>query len=163
MLVQWQGQNNFLFFIFFLMLRLPPRSTRTDTLFPYTTLFRSWLSPIERRGASCSGIIASSPMISHHWSPLPRASCGYAEVFGCFYDLSTPPRRCSDRSQSNGSARQACAYQQPNRRRWSRSRSGISSSYHWAPLSCTGKCEVPLSPRSFLASGPLFPIPALGE
>src|SRR3546814_11926496 len=25
----------------FLMLRLPPRSTRTDTLFPYTTLFRS--------------------------------------------------------------------------------------------------------------------------
>src|SRR3546814_15462774 len=29
----------FLFFI--LMIRLPPRSTRTDTLFPYTTLFRS--------------------------------------------------------------------------------------------------------------------------
>src|SRR3546814_19512010 len=27
--------------IFFLMLRHPPRSTRTDTLFPYTTLFRS--------------------------------------------------------------------------------------------------------------------------
>src|SRR3546814_8980769 len=27
--------------IFFLMVRRPPRSTRTDTLFPYTTLFRS--------------------------------------------------------------------------------------------------------------------------
>src|SRR3546814_16133183 len=27
--------------VFFLMLRRPPRSTRTDTLFPYTTLFRS--------------------------------------------------------------------------------------------------------------------------
>src|SRR3546814_14666882 len=26
---------------FFLMTRRPPRSTRTDTLFPYTTLFRS--------------------------------------------------------------------------------------------------------------------------
>src|SRR3546814_12190857 len=26
---------------FFLMIRLPPRSTRTDTLFPYTTLVRS--------------------------------------------------------------------------------------------------------------------------
>src|SRR3546814_16013118 len=26
---------------FFLSIRLPPRSTRTDTLFPYTTLFRS--------------------------------------------------------------------------------------------------------------------------
>src|SRR3546814_16162086 len=28
---------------FFLMIRRPPRSTRTDTLFPYTTLFRSSL------------------------------------------------------------------------------------------------------------------------
>src|SRR3546814_15986210 len=27
--------------MFFLMMRRPPRSTRTDTLFPYTTLFRS--------------------------------------------------------------------------------------------------------------------------
>src|SRR3546814_8061743 len=28
-------------FFFFLMIRRPPRSTRTDTLLPYTTLFRS--------------------------------------------------------------------------------------------------------------------------
>src|SRR3546814_11242790 len=28
-------------FFVFLMIRRPPRSTRTDTLFPYTTLFRS--------------------------------------------------------------------------------------------------------------------------
>src|SRR3546814_9050994 len=34
-------------FFFFLMIRRPPRSTRTDTLFPYTTLFRS-------RGTGCS-------------------------------------------------------------------------------------------------------------
>src|SRR3546814_7909764 len=31
----------FICFFFFLMIRRPPRSTRTDTLFPYTTLFRS--------------------------------------------------------------------------------------------------------------------------
>src|SRR3546814_17206392 len=31
----------FFVFLFFLSLRRPPRSTRTDTLFPYTTLFRS--------------------------------------------------------------------------------------------------------------------------
>src|SRR3546814_16244553 len=31
--------------MFFLMIRRPPRSTRTDTLFPYTTLFRS-VSPL---------------------------------------------------------------------------------------------------------------------
>src|SRR3546814_16410188 len=30
-----------LLLFFFLMIRRPPRSTRTDTLFPYTTLFRS--------------------------------------------------------------------------------------------------------------------------
>src|SRR3546814_9687335 len=32
----------FLFIFFFLMIRRPPRSTRTDTLVPYTTLFRSF-------------------------------------------------------------------------------------------------------------------------
>src|SRR3546814_7700929 len=30
--------------VFFLMIRRPPRSTRTDTLFPYTTLFRSFMT-----------------------------------------------------------------------------------------------------------------------
>src|SRR3546814_4120877 len=40
----------FLFFVFFfLMIRRPPRSTRTDTLFPYTTLFRSGTMAIRRR------------------------------------------------------------------------------------------------------------------
>src|SRR3546814_6286323 len=33
----------FLLFVFCLMIRRPPRSTRTDTLFPYTTLFRSFV------------------------------------------------------------------------------------------------------------------------
>src|SRR3546814_21128143 len=32
----------YFWFFFFLMIRRPPRSTRPDTLFPYTTLFRSW-------------------------------------------------------------------------------------------------------------------------
>src|SRR3546814_12775873 len=39
--------------LFFLMIRRPPRSTRTDTLFPYTTLFRSGarlLDPGDRVG-----------------------------------------------------------------------------------------------------------------
>src|SRR3546814_17993771 len=34
---------------FFLMIRRPPRSTLTDTLFPYTTLFRSRHGAGERR------------------------------------------------------------------------------------------------------------------
>src|SRR3546814_1071705 len=35
--------------IFFLMIRRPPRSTRTDTLFPYTTLFRSVFRSLDHR------------------------------------------------------------------------------------------------------------------
>src|SRR3546814_10695662 len=51
------------------MIRRPPRPTRTDTLFPYTTLFRSWhcgrracrpggaprnlLSPLDRGDRQC--------------------------------------------------------------------------------------------------------------
>src|SRR3546814_8772422 len=33
------------------MIRIPPRSTRTDTLFPYTTLFRSVHFPVARGDA----------------------------------------------------------------------------------------------------------------
>src|SRR3546814_6075333 len=38
------------YYLFFLMIRRPPGSTRTDTLFPYTTLFRS-LGPTQRVAA----------------------------------------------------------------------------------------------------------------
>src|SRR3546814_5593642 len=37
------GISVIMLFLFCLMIRRPPRSTRTDTLFPYTTLFRSGL------------------------------------------------------------------------------------------------------------------------
>src|SRR3546814_12774078 len=40
--------------VIFLMIRRPPRSTRTDTLFPYTTLFRSQaLRPASARSRNC--------------------------------------------------------------------------------------------------------------
>src|SRR3546814_11110139 len=54
---------------FFLMIRRPPRSTRTDTLFPYTTLFRSHRSfrarqgPV-RRHRLCSHRRAHRPALS---------------------------------------------------------------------------------------------------
>src|SRR3546814_21013441 len=47
----------------FLMIRRPPTSTRTDTLFPYTTLFRSMAAGIpeymrmERAGAAAAEIV----------------------------------------------------------------------------------------------------------
>src|SRR3546814_18932471 len=55
--------------IFFFRIRRPPRSTRTDTLFPYTTLFRSinshlyddkqvysWLRRLDRQGIDIGAI-----------------------------------------------------------------------------------------------------------
>src|SRR3546814_18114071 len=52
---------------FFLMIRRPPRSTRTDTLFPYTTLFRS-LSGIAL--AFDHGLSCHARRASRHSPPL---------------------------------------------------------------------------------------------
>src|SRR3546814_2023782 len=64
-----------MFVFFFLMIRRPPRSTRTDTLFPYTTLFRSQHRGSGRlpgdgiEAAACSRIeVAHSSVICFdHW------------------------------------------------------------------------------------------------
>src|SRR3546814_16008819 len=50
---------------FFVMIRRPPRSTRTDTLFPYTTLFRSThgSTALQRRGV---------PRLERHRGEEPR-------------------------------------------------------------------------------------------
>src|SRR3546814_20164828 len=45
-------------YVFFLIIRRPPISTRTDTLFPYTTLFRSPTPPV----AAPEGTIWTCPM-----------------------------------------------------------------------------------------------------
>src|SRR3546814_17457425 len=53
---------------FFLMIRRPPRSTRTDTLFPYTTLFRS---------GSCA-----APLREHRaWGRSPKARSSISPIF----------------------------------------------------------------------------------
>src|SRR3546814_7413740 len=50
------------------MIRLPPRSTRTDTLFPYTTLFRSVISPSCRRHSSNGAASAADNLNRHRTS-----------------------------------------------------------------------------------------------
>src|SRR3546814_18043717 len=58
---------------FFLMIRRPPRSTRTDTLFPYTTLFRSLACVVGRRGpARHQGRVADQRQ-AHATAPAHRA------------------------------------------------------------------------------------------
>src|SRR3546814_15552661 len=52
--------------LFFFILRRPPRSTRTDPLFPYTTLFRSidvGLSLLKQRSQWVSQLIDGGPTI----------------------------------------------------------------------------------------------------
>src|SRR3546814_12727020 len=61
-------------FFFFLMKRRPPISTRTDTLFPYTTLFRSGSSPapspeLTSQCASCHSLTRpADTTVEHLWN-----------------------------------------------------------------------------------------------
>src|SRR3546814_12316586 len=58
------------FCFFFLMIRRPPRSTRTDTLFPYTTLFRSTdlHSAVKAMQAAVAKEVKLPPGYSIGWS-----------------------------------------------------------------------------------------------
>src|SRR3546814_19791998 len=64
------------------MIRRPPRSTRTDTLFPYTTLFRSRLlllaDEARRRGALPWAVIAEQQCHAADPPALPRQAIGPA-------------------------------------------------------------------------------------
>src|SRR3546814_9492799 len=66
------------FVLFFLMIRRPPRSTRTDTLFPYTTLFRSLVDPTQAGGIRLTRARAQIQAItqSSHFSASISASSG---------------------------------------------------------------------------------------
>src|SRR3546814_16910130 len=61
------------------MIRRPPRSTRTDTLFPYTTLFRSGLEEIRKRhGDAVVGIEGDVRSLDSHREAVARC----VETFG---------------------------------------------------------------------------------
>src|SRR3546814_6787793 len=52
------------------MIRRPPRSTRTDTLFPYTTLFRSAMEAVIGALYLDGGLEAGRRFILRYWNPL---------------------------------------------------------------------------------------------
>src|SRR3546814_4211648 len=56
------------YLFFFLMIRRPPRSTRTDTLFPYTTLFRSYMTAFTTSDSRKSAIASTGGARSARWS-----------------------------------------------------------------------------------------------
>src|SRR3546814_3893592 len=85
---------------YFLMIRRPPRSTRTDTLFPYTTLFRA---PF-RGGSSATGRKPSQVTFVQeagsagalgrwHDKPLPRFAVSFCGAFRFPLSLVADPLR----------------------------------------------------------------------
>src|SRR3546814_9898233 len=54
---------------FFLMILRPPRTTRTDTRFPYTTLFRSLGIPLVGGHYAAAAVDIARPSLAHR--PLP--------------------------------------------------------------------------------------------
>src|SRR3546814_16477615 len=66
------------------MLRPPPRSTRTDTLFPYTTLFRS------PAGQTAPDIRYQGRNVVHPLSQAPRLSLNSPASGTIYYNFSSP-------------------------------------------------------------------------
>src|SRR3546814_8772241 len=100
------------------MIRRPPRSTRTDTLFPYTTLFRSqgicsdtWCPRLSEAPASRFGRIESYLPILTRTGPrtwthdVTRQTFSLQEVIETFADQLPEPVCQSARQRGPGSAR----------------------------------------------------------
>src|SRR3546814_14739637 len=66
------------------MIRLPPRSTRTDTLFPYTTLFRSRGFLLVRGGLQAEDLLLvrpnEDPDVDQHDRAEPHAGADHEAV-----------------------------------------------------------------------------------
>src|SRR3546814_4823009 len=76
-------------FFFFFMLRRPPRSTRTDPLFPYTTLFRSAPRLPHRATSRCPAPARPLPRTPAQF----RAGACAAGVWVIAVRMSVPPLR----------------------------------------------------------------------
>src|SRR3546814_8846387 len=59
------------------MIRRPPRSTRTDTLFPYTTLFRSF---VEFYGPGLDCLTLADRATIANMAPEYGATCGFFPI-----------------------------------------------------------------------------------
>src|SRR3546814_13003045 len=64
--------------VFFFMIRRPPRSTRTDTLFPYTTLFRSSSGGTPATATASYTLLINASTITLSPAALPDGAVGTA-------------------------------------------------------------------------------------
>src|SRR3546814_11500282 len=116
---------------FFVMIRRPPRSTRTDTLFPYTTLFRAphvdcrgrWRPGGDRCGFLLRGTVAA--FLARHKRSLDRELDGARALPADLYrlggsgsDLRLHPglRASADRKSKEARVGEACVWE--SRTRW---------------------------------------------
>src|SRR3546814_15995352 len=94
--------------IFFLMIRRPPRSTLTDTLFPYTTLFRS---PLPRKWIKLQALPQRGRLQRLHYVP-PDFPLRDAAPMGTAIRSAKKSRRARDqpnqRAMHNMAQRQGC-------------------------------------------------------
>src|SRR3546814_15184126 len=104
---------SYYYLFFFLMIRRPPRSTRTDTLFPYTTLFRSAgcsVAPYSTRDGTAPSVTPFSArlfdsvppevqMISRGWQFTSTASCSRSRSTA---SRAARPTRCSEEALPYG-------------------------------------------------------------
>src|SRR3546814_7602497 len=94
------------------MIRRPPRSTRTDTLFPYTTLFRSGIGGGNRRGHRAIEEIAimadkdDGAAIAGD-DLLQQVQRFDVEIIGRFVEDQQVRRPCHDRSEEHTSELQS--------------------------------------------------------
>src|SRR3546814_11286519 len=91
------------------MIRRPPRSTRTDTLFPYTTLFRSFHGKTTLSEIDAKRVAAAHQRVSEGWrEPLTVAEIarrsglgkakltqGFREMYKCTVAEAVSERRLS--------------------------------------------------------------------
>src|SRR3546814_11221406 len=73
-----------MFYFFFLMIRRPPRSTRTDTLFPYTTLFRSTHAIRAYDVDKTAGTLAGGRLFHQFEHGNGRPDGGAVDAEGCY-------------------------------------------------------------------------------
>src|SRR3546814_16792581 len=83
-------------FVFFLMIRLPPRSTRTYTLFPSTTLFRS---PDAVLGITAFQPLAAARAFDVRRDLLERPPVGFERTHPRAHRIARDARGVAERAQ----------------------------------------------------------------
>src|SRR3546814_4469624 len=98
------------------MLVLPPRPTRTDTLFPYTTLFRSSLVQIVevRQPAAIGQLVRDHAIFETHGQPGVAARSGQRYIYFVIRPFGLAAVDSRDRKSTRLNSSHSCAPRMPS-------------------------------------------------